>query len=688
MKYLGKLLETFLAASDQVDATTGMPADRNAVSEIIGIFANLLLGISKSAKTKPEWKDEAVRILETASSGLNRNRDIITVVFDIFEEELQRQSNHSGSDVPLDVLVSCIHFIHATISISPGRVWPLLARSGLLGVGHGDGRLSTIVESVELVSGRYDLLLSCCQLYEALVEDFAANAVRRKSSSKSSARFVNGEDIRTGIPDQVLSKILLSFTRYLVDVLESSCTWKFAVQDDRRRLSRIIEVTFDKILVYTYSIESTSDSVKMEGEKEKTAKIMQALAPSASHLVETFLSASSGTLRFQPLLRSYYDGLETPEFTVFMNLLSLWTAQVNATLAFSKNLLRVSALLDRPTSQLEKQLFKASPLIARLYAANDAYRASVVVLFEALIVAASSNNSEPPSMLGHLGPQTAKNFLHILSDLDKPLSGEKNVLAIWHFLSMVVSSRQQWFANYLLTGKTPRDALQNKTSGKDLAALDKPLLTTALESLSSIKELPKTQALAMLEFVALSQNFWPWTVYGSQNHSDFIKSISEFVGTLPPIQKSTNLEANLEACYQTRIAAYIAEILAMHLFHKRQTGTSSSVKHLLPNLSFFARFAAAVPTYNSSLHAQLKLNFEARYPGCTLQDLKRTSLENRQIGKDYFYDLPLADKMLSLDQAWTGRKNDGLRAEFTHANVNLSMVDSQIVSFEAAIYCS
>ncbi len=388
----------------------------------------------------------------------------------------------------------------------------------------------------------------------------------------------------------------------------------------------------------------------MEGE-EKPAKMMQALAPAASHLVETFLSASS-------------------------------------ILSFSKTLLRVSAFLDRPTSQLEKQLFKASPLIARLYAVNDAYKNPVVVLFEALIVAASSNNSEPPSLLGHLSPQTAKNFLHMLSDLDNPLSREKNVLDIWHFLSMVVSNRQQWFANYLLTGRTPRDALQNKTAGKDLAALDKPLLTTALESLSSIKDLPKTKALAMLEFVALSQNFWPWTVYGSQKHADFIKSISEFVGILPPIQKSANLEANLEACYQTRIAAYIAEILAMHLFHTRQTGSSSTVKDLLSNLSYFARFAVAVPTYNSSLHAQLKLNFEARYPGCTLWDLKRTSLEDRQIGKDYFYDLPLADKMLSLDQAWTGRKNDGLRAEFTHANVNLSMVDSQIVGFEAVLYCS
>jgi nuclear pore complex protein Nup188 len=118
----------------------------------------------------------------------------------------------------------------------------------------------------------------------------------------------------------------------------------------------------------------------------------------------------------------------------------------------------------------------------------------------------------------------------------------------------------------------------------------------------------------------------------------------------------------------------------MHLFHSRQTGTPSSIGNLVDRLDHYFRFAVGVPSLNSSLHTQLKRNFEARYPGCTPQDLKRTSLEDRHVGKDYFYDLPLADKMLHLDQAWTGRKNDGLRVEFETANVNLSLVDAQIVS--------
>jgi nuclear pore complex protein Nup188 len=695
LKYFGKLLETFLAASDEVDATTHKPVDRDSVSEIIEIIATLLLSIAKSAHENPNSSEDARRILEIASSGLNRNRDIISVIFDIFEEELQNQSACSGSDVPLEVLISCLHFIHAMIPISPGRVWPLMSRTALLGLNRGNGKLPSIVESVELLSGRYGFLISCCRLYESLVEDFASNAIRRRSRAKSSARLNDGdEDLGTGIPDQVLAKILHAFTRYLVDALESSPGWKFTEQSDRQRISELIARTYTRVLEYAYGIETSMDTReedpaklnrllkpgKPTAKKEKSTKIMEPLMPSALLLVDSFLSPSSGTLRFQPLLRSYYDGLQTPDMALLPNHLSLWTAQVNAILAFSKTLLRVSTLLGRPPSQLETQLFKVSSLIARLYVVSDTYQTSVIALFESLIVTASNNTSEPPSLLGHLGPQTAKNFLHVLSNLDRPLSRDENVRNIWDFLSRVVSSRQQWFANYLLTGKTPREALTAKTTGKELASLDKPLLTTALEALSGINELAKTEALPMLKFVTLAQNFWPWTVCNSPKYAAFIKAIADFVGHFKPIQQSTKLEVAIDACHQTRTGAYIAEILAMHLFHARQTGLPSSMTELLPNLSYFTRFAVAVPSYNNSLHALLKQNFEARYPGCTLRDLKRTTLEEHQYGKEYFYDLELADKMLSMTEAWTGRSDNGLRAELANANVNLSLVDTQIVS--------
>jgi nuclear pore complex protein Nup188 len=126
--------------------------------------------------------------------------------------------------------------------------------------------------------------------------------------------------------------------------------------------------------------------------------------------VDSFLAPSSSSLRFQPLLVSFLDGLGTPDSTTFLNESVLWRIQVTSVLVFSKTLLRVSNYLERPSSQLERNIFKIAPLIARLYAVNDLYRKPVVALFEALIVTAN-NDSEPPSLLGHLGQHAAKNFL-------------------------------------------------------------------------------------------------------------------------------------------------------------------------------------------------------------------------------------------------------------------------------------
>ena len=92
-----------------MDGITGGTADRDSVADIIGTIAGLLLGDQKAAEVSPDsaanLKADAYRHLEIASSGMGQNRDIVTVIFDIFEEELQRQSTSFGSDVSLEVLL-------------------------------------------------------------------------------------------------------------------------------------------------------------------------------------------------------------------------------------------------------------------------------------------------------------------------------------------------------------------------------------------------------------------------------------------------------------------------------------------------------------------------------------------------------------------------------------------------------
>ena len=83
---------------------------------------------------------------------------------------------------------------------------------------------------------------------------------------------------------------------------------------------------------------------------------------------------------------------------------------------------------------------------------------------------------------------------------------------------------------------------------------------------------------------------------------------------------------------------------------------------------------------------ELEAQFRGRYPGCSILDFERTTLDQRPLGRGYFYNYPVLNKILNYDKNW--RRPDGLGTEVLHANVNLSLVDAQIVSslFESLLH--
>ncbi|KAI9823239.1 MAG: hypothetical protein M1819_001374 [Sarea resinae] len=673
LSYLGRALETALSRTGYSDQAIGFEVDRETVTEIVGLFTVLIQSSVKhvgGSHGSSAAIDAAQRILEEASDALGRNRDIISVIFDIFEGELQGRQSASAGDGSLELLINCVQFVQAVVPVLPGRVWPFLARSTLLEIDGRGGQLASIVASAEMVTGRYDFLIGCVRIFDSLVDDAIIHAVARKSAVKAPGRFKDAEAQGTGVPDRSMSKVLLTFERTMVGVLESLPNWRFAVLEDRLEINTRITTTFTNILQYSYGIDDTTDSSK---------KINAVLAPSAEYLLDIFLSPTSNDLPLQPLLKIFYEGLGTPNSTLFLCNLEFWTAQVRSVLDFSTMVIQVGRLLKSPTSHLQRQLFKASPLLARLYAAHETYKLPVASLFEALVSSAASTDDEPPSLLGHLGPETAKHFLSVLSSLDRPLDDLDLDVCIWNLLSAVVSCRQQWFAIYLLTGSTPRDSLKKEEgSGPVRSLMGRPLLTVALDALSEVHSLHPRRALAMLEFVALAEDYWPWAMTDLHKHPTFLTAILNFVGSLASDRTLHTPSRVVEKCDKTRMASFIAEILAMYMHHSRQMGDISFAKKVATNLTYFTDNAVTVPGYNTSLHANLRRNFEMKFPGCSLLSFKRTLLQRKQFGREYFYDLELAGKMLSFDRAWTGPKNQGFAEEVARANVNLSVVESQV----------
>ena len=672
LRYLGMALQH---ASNGTSLYEGRGAEdtRDVVSEIIGILSALLSSVSYGHMHNRKQRDaqEAARIvLEEASDGLSRNEDVITLIFDIFEAELYRHHSVSREEEPNQLLVQCIQFTHALLAVMPGRVWPFLGRSSLLGLDGMESRLAAVVATTEMTSGRYDFLFGCVHLFDALVEDALVNVISRRQYQYIARRFETptSDSASTGITEVIMRKIFHGLERIMVDVFESCRNWRFASILQRLEINTRICRVFDKVLSLCYEVDDNPDLSR---------KITSFLAPAAKHLVDFFLSKAGTNSPIQPLLQIFVDGFDTPTSTLPSKGSEYVTLQVMAAIRLTTTLVRIDMYLGFST-HLEAQLFKATPVLVRLYATNDKYRLPVVELFEALIRSAGTSTEQVPSMLAQMGQGNAKRFLDTLSVFDQSLDDRGLFVGIWRMLSAVVSQRQQWFAIYILTGSTPRDTLKNSVGlNGSISHQIRPMLGIAMKRLCNLEKLSSEEAIGMLEFVALAADFWPWVMTEILKDSDFNRSLMEHLYRLEPLRNNVTTKLEALNADQTQIASLIVDICAMGVYMSVQSGDSSFTTKLMPHLRYLMRNGVAIPKYNISLHSNMSKNFEARFTGYTLLNLKRTSLRRVSLGKEFYYDTEIAGKILKHDPSWAG---NGYKDEFARANTNLSVVEAQVVS--------
>ena len=676
LAYMGKVLQLALGVGESWEEYSNTTQSREIVAEIIDLISVMLCTSVKSASvngahlTETTALEAARTILEKASDRLDRNQDIISVIFEIFENELQRRHNVSAVDGSVDVLIRCIQFTHALMLIMPDRVWPFLGRSCLLAIGGGENKISAVVASMEMVLGRYEFVFGCIRVFDSLIEDAVNHAVARKTPTKAITRFSSANTQGTGISQTAMTKVLLSFVHIMVDVFESVKNWRFAAPEEKLEINTWICSALTKILNYSFAVD---DDTKISN------KLVESLAPAAEDIVEVFLSSSDNHLTVHPLSDIFHEGRDTPEASLSTRSLQLWISQVKAAISLAVTLIEVNRLLENPPSYLDKQIFKVAPTLAMVYAAHSSFRLPVARLFSALISSAATTDYQPPSLFGYLGQETASHFLEVISVIDQPLGDETLSTEVWKLLSAIISKRQQWLAIFILTGNTPRNSLKDHkaTTGTNFQTR-RPILYIALDGLSSIEKLKPQKAIAMLEFVTLAADFWPWILVNIEQHPTFFTATLDYVGG--PESKPGTTKDGLKEYGRTQIISLLFDVYAMYIHYARQSGDLSFAKKLLPQISYLTLNAVSTPSYNASLHSNLRQNFESRYPTCSLANFKRTSLERPLLGNSFYYDLNVATKMLSFDPAWAKGRKQGFREEFVRANLNFSLVESQVVS--------
>ena len=673
LEYLSLLLSTLLPNSELVvarmDATSVL--DLPTAAEIITLINALLT----ASLRQHQGIQEAKFVLGRLGYALpNEQADIISVISDVMETELLAHLDQSFAEGSHELLIACGEFFDKLTEISPERVWTTLSRSCLLGISGGANALAAVVAGTEVQMGRYRFIGACVRMYEHLLEDAVRGLVKRMVKvNKTTNRFDSPMSFQDVTPERTMKNVLGAYETVMVDAWQSLAEWRFVAPSENSEISTLMLKAFGELLKSTYGLDIEAKGISALLSPSATA-LLEVLAPSSGH---------GGTL--QPLAAVFSAGLSADDERLPPQLQHSYIEQAKTAFEFATIMIRTTRMVDttgKRAQDLGTQLLSHMTAFASLLATDHSLKGHICTLLTEIVQAINTTTgANPPSLLGQLDSETAKSFLSVISQLDRPLLDIDTESSIWNFLSAVMSGRQQWFATYLLTGYMPKHRL--KDGEKKASGMKKKdsVLTYALDKLSDIAELPPERAMAMLKFVASTQNVWVWATNKIRSHPDFLRNVLEWLNGLQLPSRSPNIAEELILANEHQMAAYLCDILAVNLHASLEIGDKTVPKMLAAKLAFLRDHGVRVDAYKRSLHKNLGDNFARKFDGREVSDFERTAANPASFGRTFFYDVDLADKILGHEPAWqgalNGRNHQGFADEFARANGNLSLVEAQ-----------
>jgi nuclear pore complex protein Nup188 len=699
LDYLSALLYTFTSSSELTPVAPRTALDRFGAAEIIDLFSALL----SAALQREDGTGNAQGLLERLSQALGDNHDIVSIVADIFETELLAHFEQVAQEGSLEVVTAAAEFINVIIRLSPERVWSMLARSSLLGLVDGAMSLVSVVNGIEVQTGHFRFLKACVDMHALLLDDAFSGLVKRQPSRDQSktTRFAISQDSPDTTPARTMSAVLSAFQKILLDAFQSLPDWKFAVPEQRCQITSRILNSFTKLLKSTYGVDVA---------KDPSRRLTYVLAPAADSLVNVSAPRSGPSQLVATLSRIFPEGLPVADDALPPQARRLLMAQTTAALQFIAVLIRVTRVggdllankiqSDRkdsplnmesdnapPTQDKEKisdkrafnlaaGILKSMPTLASLLASDHALKADVYVLLGEIVQAIGTSEEDPPSVLAQLDTEAAQAFLQVVTQLDRPLCDIQVERRVWDFMSIVMGSKQQWFAIYLLTGKFPKSRAHRRN---DDSIQGKPIIGYVLDQLSNISVLPPERAVGMLKFVSVAQQTWVWATNELRSHPDFIKNTLAWLETLRAPLRNASPNASVISARECEMASYLCETYAINLHASLEIGDKTMLKALVPKLGYLRDHGVSVDAYNRAQHMRLEANIKATFPSSELSDFKRTAVNPSSYGTDYFYDRDMAESIFRHSEAWQGKRgNDGYVDEFIRANANISLLHAQI----------
>lgn len=642
----------------------------DVVAEAIQVLTSLLsttLAHAAAGGTEDEGHQQCAVVLDEASSRFETGTDVVTCVFDILEQELQTFRRRSGPSFKCSILNACLDFTKVLSKVRPHQVLRHLFQSSLLSLHGSTGLILGIVSAIEIPRQEFSFLERCAEVYKTVItlalqawDD--VNVPGRKDRSRVT-RFAGGHSAK-----HLQETGLLAFSEVMFAAFQEIPNWTFRSHDQHIRLSGTLAEAFCTVLRLAF------DLGEEYGSGTKTTMVYLA---SANMLATAFRQSDPEATPTKPILWLFAD--ICTQKTLQPTLDEECSQNLHAVVTLAGLLIRHGQLQKEPMSSFDVHLFNATPLLVRLPLRLSSARAPCLQLLEDVM--RKVDQDRPSSLLGLLGATSSIAFLNVLKHLEQSWTAGDRREIVWKLSSSILQHSQQWLAIVLLTGSTPNTSKKRKSKGPPSHSVrGKPFLQTAVDSLSNIDRLPQTAAIAMLGFVIQAHQNCPWATSDLHTRRDFFPALISYVDKFP-----ADGGDEVKRARHYSIAALVTELSTIHLHHAKAGRELAAITPFTPLLRWLTAHAVDVSSYNSSLHANLRRNFAAKYSGLSVMDLKRTGLTDRHYGDGFYYDIEYANRLMAHDAHWSSDRSgrQSFAAEFRRANTNLSLVDAELTLLQS-----
>lgn len=647
LSLVGKWLEMHVTG-DLANIVSPFESADDVATAVLGLLSSLLgttysYGIDNLSTNNATQLCED--ILAETSALLGFERDIVDCVFDLIEQQLVSTRRFSPT-TGCELLASAVEILTVLCKIRPVKVWPLLAKSSALAAYGAKRSIFAVVSSVEVSMEAFPLLEACNKLLQATIA-----LVLGVSTHSEVVRGLRG---RSNPAQRPLATAILGLTENLYAAFEAIGSWSFVDSEQKQNITSTLCDAFSDILYRSFGtgVSASTDS-----------NITVCYRPAADFLISALSGTGVQSLGSGPIAVNLVSRLlaSPPPALIRQD-----SSDLRSLLSLARVHLGCAQLSENAVREVSTTLINLFPVYARLPLLHAKTTRPCLALQCDVLDAFKLGSA--PHLLSHLGAVSCLGFVDSLRNLNARAFEEVHMT--WRLISRLMSLDQQWTAVVLITGSPPGRERRGQDVQK-LATRGKPLLQQALDKLVDISNTHPTVAVALLHLLTEAQQSWPSVTDAIASRRGLFPALIDYVNS-----RTTYSNSDVRQAVHNQVAAGVTELSVISL-HVMSFRNQTQYTAFVPLLDWLTANALRVGAYNASMHTNLRKNFSMKYSGLELDVVKRTGVIRVPYGSTFCYDLDFAGRVLGQDAHWN-RGPQSFHAELERANVNLSIVDSEL----------